>query len=110
MRRSSIKRAFLYIVPCMVFAAMLSWFVIAVTNTAHSTKKGELSALQTTVEKGITMCYAIEGTYPQSVDYLCANYGLIYDKSKYIIHYESFASNVRPTVTILERRADNEKL
>lgn len=103
MRKSSIKRAFLYIVPCMVFAAMIAWLVIAVTNTAHSTEREELSALQTTVEKGITMCYAIEGAYPQSVDYLCANYGLIYDKSKYIVHYESFASNVRPMVTILRK-------
>lgn len=110
MRRSSIKTAFMYIVPCVVFAAMLAWLVIAMTNTAHSTEKEELSALQTTVEKSITMCYAIEGAYPQSVDYLCANYGLIYDKSKYIIHYESFASNVRPTVTIFERRAGNEEL
>lgn len=110
MRRSSIKTAFMYIVPCVLFAAMIVWLVIAMTNTAHSTEREQLSALQTTVEKGITMCYAIEGAYPQSVDYLCENYGLIYDKSKYIIHYESFASNVRPTVIILERRANDEKL
>ena len=51
------------------------------------------------------MCYAIEGMYPESVEYLCESYGLIYDKSKYIVYYDSFASNIRPTVTVLERQA-----
>lgn len=110
MRRSSIKTALTYIVPCVVFAGMIVWLVIAMTNTAKSTEQGELSALKNNVEKSITMCYAIEGEYPQSIDYLCTNYGLLYNKDKYIVHYESFASNVRPTVTILERRARNEKL
>ena len=51
------------------------------------------------------MCYAIEGAYPESVDYLAENYGLIYDKDRYIIYYDRFADNIRPTVSVLERQA-----
>lgn len=105
MRRSNVKRALAYILPCALFAVMLAWLITAVTNTASSTEQKELSALKTSVENGITMCYAVEGAYPESVEYLCENYGLIYDKSKFIVHYESFASNIRPTVRILERQA-----
>lgn len=105
MKRSNIRRALAYILPCALFAAMLAWLIIAVSNASVSTKGKELSALKTSIENGITMCYAVEGMYPESIDYLCESYGLIYDKSKYIVYYDSFASNIRPTVVVLERQA-----
>lgn len=110
MKKSSYKKVLTYILPCALFAAMLVWFVIAVTNASSSTDKRELSALKTTIENSITMCYAVEGAYPDSIDYLCSYYGLVYDKNKYMVHYDRFASNVRPTVTIWERQAGSEKV
>lgn len=104
MKRNPFKKVLTYAVPCVLFSAMIAWFVISVNNAASSKEDRELSALINTVENSITMCYAIEGVYPESVEYLSTNYGLIYDKSKYIIHYDIFASNIRPTVTVLERR------
>lgn len=103
-KKSAFKRALAYIIPLAIFSAMIVWFLLAMKSTASSNKRRELEALKTTVENGITMCYAVEGVYPESVEYLCANYGLIYDKSKYIVYYDSFASNIRPTVKILERQ------
>lgn len=110
MKRSYFKRIMSFLLPCILFAAMLAWFIIAATNAASSTDAKELSALKTNIENGITMCYAVEGSYPASIEYLCDNYGLIYDKDKYFIDYERFASNIRPSVTILERRAGSEKV
>lgn len=109
-KKSTFKRALAYIIPLAVFAAMLVWFLLAMKNTAASNEKRELEALKTTVENGITMCYAVEGVYPESIEYLCANYGLIFDKSKYIVYYDIFASNIRPSVTILERQGASEKV
>lgn len=103
-KKSTFKRALAYIIPLVIFSAMIVWFLLAMKSTASSTQKRELEALKTTVENGITMCYAVEGVYPESIEYLCENYGLIYDKSKYIVYYDSFASNIRPSVTILERQ------
>lgn len=103
-KKSAFKRALAYIIPLAIFSAMIVWFLLAMKSTASSNKKRELEALKNTVENGITMCYAVEGVYPESVEYLCANYGLIYDKSKYIVYYDSFASNIRPSVKILERQ------
>ena len=102
-RRSYFKSILSFLLPCVLFAAMLAWFIIATSNAASSTDKRELSALKTNIENGITMCYAVEGAYPETVEYLCDHYGLLYDRDKYIIHYERFASNIRPTVMVLER-------
>lgn len=104
MKKAFIKRVLSYIIPLTLFAAMIVWLVLALNNASVSSDKRALSDLKTTIENNITMCYSIEGAYPENVDYLCKNYGLIFDKEKYIVHYEIFASNIRPTVTILERR------
>lgn len=103
MKRSYLKRILSFFLPCVLFAAMLAWFIIATANAASSTDKRELSALKTNIENGITMCYAVEGAYPESVEYLCEHYGLIYDREKYFVDLDRFASNIRPTVTVFER-------
>ena len=103
MKRFSVKYALGYIVPSVLFIAIIAWVCTALTNTSGAASRSERAAVKTTVENGITMCYAIEGVYPQSLAYLKENYGIIYDSEKYIVHYDSFADNVRPTVSVLER-------
>lgn len=46
-------------------------------------------------------CYALEGSYPPSLEYMEQNYGLILDHRKYSYVYEIFASNIRPEVEVL---------
>lgn len=105
MKKTALKNALAYIIPIVFFAAMLVWFVTAVNNADDSTKQRELTAVKSTIENGITMCYAIEGAYPESVEYLIENYGLNYDKDKYMVNYDRFAGNIRPTVSVIERQA-----
>ena len=49
-------------------------------------------------------CYAIEGIYPPDVAYMEEHYKFSYDKSKYYIHYDAFASNIMPTIEVYEKR------
>ena len=103
MKRSYFKRILSFFLPLLLFAAMLAWFIIATTNAASSTDEKEFTALKNGIENSITMCYAIEGAYPVNIEYLCDNYGLLYDKEKYFIDLDRFASNIRPTVTIIRK-------
>ena len=48
-------------------------------------------------------CYAVEGSYPASLDYLEENYGLLVNHDRFIVTYEAFASNLMPQVNVLER-------
>lgn len=103
MKRFSLKNAMVYIIPCVLFAAILAWLVISLSNTSQSAGRQERAAVKSTLENGITMCYAIEGAYPPSLDYLKENYGVTYDTAKYIVYYDRFADNVRPTVRVIEK-------
>ncbi len=56
------------------------------------------------VTRTVVECYAIEGIYPPNVEYMEENYNFTYDKTKYYIHYDVFASNIMPTIEVYEKR------
>lgn len=57
--------------------------------------------LEAAVRRTAVSCYACEGFYPPSVEYMCRRYGLQYDEQAYTIRYEVFASNLMPQITVL---------
>ena len=60
--------------------------------------------------QGAVQCYALEGFYPEDLEYLETHYGLSYDSEKYVISYEVIGSNLMPDVTIIplgERGTDS---
>lgn len=60
-------------------------------------------ALKAAVERCALQCYVVEGAYPESLAYLEEHYGLQINKEDYYVTYEIFASNIPPTVQIIDR-------
>lgn len=89
----------------LLFAALIVWFIAALSGAGAASDEQTLTEIKQSVENGITMCYSIEGVYPESIDYLRESYGVIYDSERYIVHYDSLAANIRPAVTVIERKA-----
>ena len=63
--------------------------------------------LEEAVRKTAVACYAAEGFYPPDIAYMREHYGLLWDDKKYIIHYEIFASNLMPDISVLVRSYEN---
>ncbi len=96
----------IYAVPVIVlllFLVVLFLVLTGIDNTANASRSQQMDAVKRSVENGITLCYSIEGIYPDNLDYLTENYGVNYNKDKYIVHYDCFASNVRPNVAVIEK-------
>lgn len=55
------------------------------------------------IRRAVITCYAIEGSYPSSYEYIKKNYGVAIDERKYQVVYSIFASNIMPDITVLER-------
>lgn len=60
-------------------------------------------AAQTAVNQALMTCYAVEGCYPSSTDYLEQNYGLYIDHKKYLVDYRIFSTNLMPEVHLIPR-------
>ena len=65
----------------------------------------ETDLVRRAVKEAALTCYAVEGAYPDSVDYLREHYHLAYDESRYFVTYEAFASNRIPDIYVTERGA-----
>lgn len=62
-------------------------------------------AAQTAISRALMTCYAVEGCYPSSTDYLEQNYGLYIDHKKYLVDYRIFSTNLMPEVHLIPRSA-----
>lgn len=70
----------------------------AVSQTASDS---QAESLQLAILRSAVHCYAMEGAYPESLDYLREHYGIDWDESRYVVDYEIIGSNLRPQVTVI---------
>ncbi len=77
--------------------------IIAVSNLEQGKQEQDIRQLERALYRAAVSCYAVEGAYPPDVAYMRQHYGLIYDENRFIVHYEVFASNFMPEITVMER-------
>ena len=90
------------ILPILFTLVMVAMVVYGLQQTAASSKAEGLRILEDSVRRAVAKCYAVEGSYPESVAYLEEHYGIHVDRTKYVVHYEIFASNIMPDIMVIE--------
>ncbi|MCC8025418.1 MAG: hypothetical protein LIP16_08985 [Clostridium sp.] len=93
--------AYGYILSIAAMLVLIGAFAMAVYHFSGKAGASEDEALRKAVVRATVQCYAIEGRYPPSVDYLEENYGIEIDRKNYNVFYDGFASNVMPEITII---------
>lgn len=63
----------------------------------------QIEQVESAIQRSLNLCYAQEGFYPAQLEYLIENYGLIVDDRLYFVSYKSFASNIRPDITVFRK-------
>lgn len=91
------------LVTAAIFTWILTILLIGIENTRKGAEQQELLIVERSVNRAVVTCYAMEGFYPPSIDYLIENYGLNVDQDKYYIYHEAFAPNVYPTIWVVRR-------
>ncbi len=85
-----------------ILAIVLLVFMVTKINSFYS--RQNISLIKQSVQRAAVECYSVEGIYPPDIDYLVDNYSLTYNSDRYYIFYETFASNVMPTIEVYERK------
>ena len=87
------------------FVALIVGFLILISAITTTSDSQETQLVYDAVKNAALTCYAVEGAYPDSVDYLREHYRLAYDEDRYMITYDAFASNMIPDIWVTERGA-----
>ena len=93
------------IIKLIVIAAVLVLCVLLADGIGKSHDNEETDIVKNAVKNAAITCYAVEGAYPDDVQYLRDNYQLAYDEERYFVTFESFAPNIIPSIYITERGA-----
>lgn len=89
--------------PVLLLVLALGVFVAFSDSFAETNIAYEKDLLQKALDRSITQCYALEGTYPNDLEYLEEHYGLTYNKDHFFVDYQYIGGNLRPDVTIIEK-------
>lgn len=84
----------------MVLAALV--LVLAVGNLSDGSTAEGRHRLEDAVRRGAVTCYASEGIYPPTLQYLEEHYGVQVDESRYTVFYDAFSENLMPEITVVE--------
>lgn len=87
----------------LLILAVLLCFLLAVSRLEQGRQAEGKQQLEDALRRTAVACYASEGFYPPSVDYMVEHYALQYDAGQYVVRYELTASNLMPDITVLEK-------
>ncbi len=86
----------------VIAAAVLLCFATALDSFSRGRNAEDLRQVEETLRRSCVACYAAEGVYPPSLEYLKDHYGLQVDETRYTVHYSVAAENLMPDITVLE--------
>ena len=87
--------------PVAALAALLC-FATALEELSEGRSEEARRQLAEALRRGCVACYAVEGSYPSSLEQLEDRYGLQIDKERFTVRYRALAENLMPEITVLE--------
>lgn len=87
----------------MIVVLILLCFLGGISNLSQGRKTEDKQQLEEALRRAAVACYAAEGIYPPNVEYMVEHYGLQIDSRRYVVSYTSFAENLMPDITVLEK-------
>lgn len=85
----------------VILALLLIILIYGVSYISEATVKEQQHSLETALQRSVIQCYAVEGTYPPSLDYIKTHYGLTYDEDTFFVDYTIVGSNLLPDITVI---------
>ena len=101
------KHALLKNLPViLVFLAVTVIVVMAISVVRRTSSEESLTIAENSIRRAVITCYAQEGRYPESIEYLKENYGL-YISDDYTVRYNIFASNIMPDIVVSRKQVSD---
>lgn len=92
-----------FLLSVCIFLVIIFLFIGGLSSLSDSTLRRQKESLENAITRSVTYCYAVEGAYPESLDYLKDNYGLTYDEDAFFVDYRVMGANILPDITIIEK-------
>lgn len=86
--------------PVIFFGAVVCLLLRGLNDISNTTETERLRSAEQAVRRTAVQCYALEGQYPPSLDYMEQNYALLLDRKQYVYHYQGIGANLMPQIAV----------
>ena len=91
------------VLPILICVAMLAVMIFAVMKFNSMSIEQDRELTLAAIRKAAVQCYADEGRYPSTIDYLEKNYGVHIDDDTFMVTYDCAAANVFPNISVFRK-------
>ena len=88
------------VLPLLFTVLVMVMVVYGLRQTEESSSAESLRILEDSLRRAVVMSYAIEGRYPDSIEYIEENFGIYIDRTRFVVHYSIFAPNILPEIRV----------
>lgn len=93
------------LIKLLIFAVLLAVFILLTQRMGTYQGQEESKMVHDAIHRAVLTCYAVEGAYPDDLDYLKQNYHLSFDEERFLVTYNAFGVNMSPDIYVTERGA-----
>ena len=94
------------IIKLLIAAAVVALAVLLAGRLGRKQEKDEYDIIYNAVRNAALTCYAVEGAYPENVEYLLTYYQLAYDTDRYFVNIVPLGATAIPGIFVTERGAE----
>ena len=91
------------VLTVLLFVLLIGLLLIGFNSLEKTTNEEDYKRIEENIRTAVMACYSIEGSYPESIEYLRDNYGLYFNEDLYQVHYRYLGSNVIPEYKVFTK-------
>ena len=90
------------VLPVLFTLSIIVFIVMGLHRTEVASRTEGLRILEDSIRRAVVMSYAVEGRFPESLEYIEQNFGIHIDRTRYVVHYSVFAPNIFPEIVVIQ--------
>lgn len=106
MKRRRVANFIKVLLIFVVLGVLLAGLSLATEKMGRGQKGEQLGQMERSIRRATMTCYATEGVYPPSIQYMEDNYGIQIDENLYTVFYEVHGENLMPEITVMEKQKE----
>jgi len=97
------RRVFKNVLGSVIFSTIIVIIILVGLKQAEKSSRAEgRRLLEEAIFRVVIHNYAVEGHFPESLDYIVENFDIYIDTTRFIVHYEVLGANLLPDIRVFE--------
>lgn len=96
------------VISVIIFLSVAGLFNYGVQSMSKQSIDEQQTNLETAIERCVNQYYVLVGHYPESLNVLEKEYGLIYNKKIFFVDYQVLGENIAPDIVVIRKEGAYE--